>query len=217
MSDQPTILVMPTNKQTNQLNHPIVHQSFAIIDDEVGDHKLSALEYAIARRVIHATADFDYLQLLRFSFGAINSGIDNLRRGVPIVTDVTMVKQGIGNLVAKTFNNPIISAVEQADVADTGKTRTETGMLRCWTQYPQAIYVIGNAPTALFALCQQLSHAATKPGLVIGVPVGFVSVIESKQALARLEVPQIIVEGRKGGSAAAASILNALLILAAQE
>jgi precorrin-8X/cobalt-precorrin-8 methylmutase len=201
----------------SKLNHPIVEESFAIIDREVGEHSLNPLQYAIARRVIHATADFDYLNLLRFSPEAINLGIKNLRQKVPIVTDVTMVKQGINNLVAKTFNNPIITAIEQADVADPGKTRTETGLLRCWSQYPQAIYVIGNAPTALLALCNQLAHSVIKPGLVIGVPVGFVSVIESKQALANLDVPQITVEGRKGGSPAAASILNALLILATEE
>ena len=205
------------NSKFQRLNHPIVEQSFAIIDREVGEHNLDPLEYVIARRVIHATADFDYLKLLRFSPGVIDSGIANLRRGVPIVTDVTMVKQGISSLVAKTFNNPIVTAIEQADVAEPGKTRTETGLLRCWSQYPQAIYLIGNAPTALLALCDRLSNSAVKPGLVIGVPVGFVSVIESKQALAKIEVPQIIVEGRKGGSPAAASILNALLILATEK
>ncbi len=204
------------NSSNNKLNHPIVEQSFAIIDREVGQHNLSHQEYAIARRVIHATADFEYLNLLRFSPGAIDSAIALLRQKVPIVTDVTMVKQGIRNLVAKTFNNPIISAIEQAKIAESGKTRTETGLLKCWSQYPQAIYVIGNAPTALLALCQQLSNSSVIPGLVIGVPVGFVSVIESKQALAKLNVPQISIEGRKGGSPAAASILNALLILATE-
>ncbi|MDJ0592433.1 MAG: cobalt-precorrin-8X methylmutase [Pleurocapsa sp. MO_226.B13] len=198
----------------NPLNHPIVEQSFAIIDREVGEHKLDPQEYAIARRVIHATADFEYLKLLRFSSGAIDAGIAAIRSQVPIVTDVTMVKQGISSLVAKTFNNPVIAAVEQAEIAAPGKTRTETGLLRCWSKYPEAIYVIGNAPTALLALCQQLSNSSTVPGLVIGVPVGFVSVIEAKQALAELRVPQISIEGRKGGSPAAASILNALLILA---
>ena len=198
----------------NPLNHPIVAQSFAIIDREVGEHKLDPQEYAIARRVIHATADFEYLKLLRFSSGAIDAGIAAIRSQVPIVTDVTMVKQGISSLVAKTFNNPVIAAVEQAEIAAPGKTRTETGLLRCWSKYPEAIYVIGNAPTALRALCQQLSNSSTVPGLVIGVPVGFVSVIEAKQALAELRVPQISIKGRKGGSPAAASILNALLILA---
>ena len=196
------------------LNHPIVEQSFAIIDAEIGEHQLSPQEYAIARRVIHATADFEYLKLLKFSPKAIESGIAAIRTGVPIVTDVTMVKQGIRNLVAKTFDNRVVAAIEQAKIADLGKTRTETGLLRCWEKYPEAIYVIGNAPTALLALCQQLSNSSTVPGLVIGVPVGFVSVVESKQALAQLEVPQIVIEGRKGGSPAAASILNALLILA---
>jgi precorrin-8X/cobalt-precorrin-8 methylmutase len=200
----------------SKLNHPIVEQSFAIIDREVGEHKLNLQEYALARRVIHATADFEYLNLLRFSSGAIAAGIQNLQQGIPIVTDVTMVKQGITSLVSKTFNNPIISAVEQAEIAQAGKTRTETGMLRCWSKYPQAIYLIGNAPTALLALCEQLTHSSIKPALIIGVPVGFVSVIESKQALVRLDVPYITIEGRKGGSPAAASILNALLILAAE-
>ncbi len=200
----------------SKLIHPIVEQSFAIIDREVGEHSLASSEYAIARRVIHATADFEYLKLLRFSPDAIDSGIAAIKQGVPIVTDVTMVKQGIRNLVAKTFNNPVIAAVEQAEVAAPGKTRTETGLLKCWDKYPNAIYVIGNAPTALLALCQQLSDSQTLPGLIIGVPVGFVSVIESKQALAKLNVPQILIEGRKGGSPAAASILNALLILASE-
>ena len=198
------------------LNHPIVERSFAIIDREIGKHQLSPSEYAIARRVIHATADFEYLKLLRFSPQAIDSGIAAVQAGVPIVTDVTMVKQGIRNLVAKTFDNPVIAAIDRAPTADPGKTRTETGLLRCWSEFPEAIYVVGNAPTALLALCQQIPNAKTTPSLVIGVPVGFVSVVESKHALAQLNVPQILIKGRKGGSPAAASILNALLILASE-
>lgn len=195
-----------------------MEQSFAIIDREVGEHNLSLEEYAIARRVIHATADFEYLNLLQFSPKAIASGITALKEGVPIVTDVTMVQRGIASLVAKTFKNPVIAAIEQVQIAESGKTRTETGLLKCWSKYPQAIYVIGNAPTALLALCQQIANSASKtiPALVIGVPVGFVSVIESKQALTEINVPQILIKGRKGGSPAAASILNALLILASQ-
>lgn len=200
----------------NDLNHPIVEQSFAIIDREVGIHYLSPSEYAIARRVIHATADFEYLNLLRFSLGAIDAGTIALQQGTPIVTDVTMVERGIRNLVAKTFNNPIITAISQVKNVEPGKTRTETGLLRCYEQYPEAIYLIGNAPTALLALCDRVSQSEIKPALIIGVPVGFVSVIESKQALTKLNVPQIVIEGRKGGSPAAASILNALLILATQ-
>lgn len=199
------------------LNHPIVEQSFAIIDREVGKHDFSDPEYQIVRRVIHATADFEYLKLLQFSDDAIASGIAALKRKVPIVTDVTMVKQGIHTMVSKTFNNPLIAAIDQVPVAAPDKTRTETGMLQCCSQYPNAIYVVGNAPTALLALAQHISKTDTLPGLVIGAPVGFVSVIESKQALAQLNVPQILTQGRKGGSPVAAAILNALLILATQK
>ena len=206
---------MDKSKKLN-LNHPIVEQSFAIIDCEVGKHNLSPEEYAIARRVIHATADFEYLDLLQFSPDAINVGIASLQQVTPIVTDVSMVTQGIRSLVAKTWHNPLITAIDRAKTPPPGKTRTETGLLRCWAEYPQAIYLIGNAPTALMALCEQVANSDIKPALVIGVPVGFVSVIESKQALAKLDVPQITIDGRKGGSPAAAAILNALLILAVE-
>jgi precorrin-8X/cobalt-precorrin-8 methylmutase len=195
------------------LNHPITRQSFAIIDREVGQHSLSSLEYAIVRRVIHATADFEFLNLVSFSDRAIAQGIQALQCKTPIVTDVTMVKQGIITLVQKTFNNAVITAIEQVERADEGKTRTETGMIRCLEQYPQGIYVIGNAPTALLALCQGIVDKSLQPALVIGTPVGFVSVLESKEQLKRVGVPQIRVNGRKGGSAVASAILNELLVL----
>ena len=204
------------------LNHPIVEQSFAIIDSEISQHDLNPEEYAIARRVIHATADFEYLQLLQFSPDAIASGINAIASGVPIITDVTMVERGIRSLVAKTFKNPLISAIEFAETAAEGKTRTETGLCKCWEKYPQGIYVIGNAPTALLALCDLISRSRStaeerssdKPALVVGAPVGFVSTIESKQALSKIDVPQILTLGRKGGSPVAASIVNALIVLA---
>jgi len=191
-----------------------MEQSFAAIDQEIGEHNFSAAEYAIVQRVIHSTADFEFTQLIQFSPNAIASGIQALQQGTPIVTDVGMVKQGITAMVAKTFGNPLIVAVEQASVALPGKTRTETGLIRCFEQFPEAIFVIGNAPTALLALCQLLATANTKPALVIGAPVGFISVLESKAALAQTSVPQIRVESRKGGSPVAAAILNALLVLA---
>jgi precorrin-8X/cobalt-precorrin-8 methylmutase len=199
------------------LNHPILEQSFAVIDAEVGEHNFSPAEYAIVRRAIHSTADFDFAKLIRFSPGAIEGAIASLIRNVPIITDVGMVKQGVATMVAKTFNNPLIAAVEQAPQALPGKTRTETGLMQCFGQYPDAIFVIGNAPTALLALCAELPLAPVKPSLVIGAPVGFISVLESKAALAQASVPQIIVDGRKGGSPVAAAILNALLVLAWEE
>lgn len=197
------------------LNHPILEQSFAVIDREIGTHAFTEQEYAIVRRVIHSTADFEFKHLLYFSPGAIEGAIAALRQSIPIVTDVSMVKQGIHTLVSKTFGNPIRSAIEQAPQALPHKTRTETGLLACYQQLPQAIYVIGNAPTALLALCEQIrAQPRQAPALVIGAPVGFIAVLESKAALAQTPVPQIRVEGRKGGSPVAAAILNALLVLA---
>ena len=201
--------------------HPITAESFAIIDREIGDHSFSLAEYAIARRVIHSTADFEFKHLLRFSEGAIEGAIAALRQGVPIVTDVNMVQQGIASTVARSFQNPITSAVAQVTEALPGKTRTETGLLQCWQQTPEAIFLIGNAPTALLALCDAIRKAQannqTTPALVVGVPVGFVSVVEAKAALAATDVPQIRAEGRKGGSPVAAAILNALIALAQEE
>ncbi|MDX2240929.1 MAG: precorrin-8X methylmutase [Leptolyngbyaceae cyanobacterium bins.302] len=199
--------------------HPIMEKSFAVIDREMGAHSFQPDEYAIVRRVIHTTADFEFKQLIRFSPGAIAGAIAALQQQVPIVTDVSMVKQGIINLVAQTFQNPVIVAVEQATTAAFGKTRTETGLLQCLEHYPNALYAIGNAPTALLALCHAVQAQADteqpeQPALVIGAPVGFISVVESKIALAQTPMPQIRVEGRKGGSPVAAAIVNALLMLA---
>ena len=193
--------------------HPIMEQSFAVIDREMGVHSFSHNEYAVVRRVIHSTADFEFKDLIQFSPGVIETAIAALQAKTPIVVDVSMVRQGIHSMVAQTFGNPIICAIDQADTALPGKTRTETGLLRCLEQFPQAIYAIGNAPTALLALCSQVSDGV-QPKLIIGAPVGFISVVESKSALAQLAVPQIRVEGRKGGSPVVAAILNALLVLA---
>jgi precorrin-8X/cobalt-precorrin-8 methylmutase len=193
--------------------HPIMEQSFAVIDREIGEHKFTSGEYAIVRRVIHTTADFEFAKLVKFSPGVIEIAIASLRKKTPIITDVGMVRQGIANLVAQTFDNPIIVAVEEASVALPGKTRTETGLLSCWRKFPEAIFVFGNAPTALLALCEVLKNTSVKPALVIGAPVGFISVVEAKNALAKTSIPQIRVDGRKGGSPVAAAILNALIVL----
>jgi len=197
----------------NPLNHPILEQSFAIINQEIGEHTFTADEYAIVRRVIHSTADFEFAKLIDFSPEAITSGITAIQNKIPIITDVGMVKQGITGMVSKTFGNPVMAAVEQASVALPGKTRTETGLLSCYQQFPEAIYVFGNAPTALLALCAELQQASVKPALVIGAPVGFISVVEAKETLAKTPVPQIRINGRKGGSPVAAAILNALIVL----
>ncbi|MFB8791360.1 MAG: cobalt-precorrin-8X methylmutase [Potamolinea sp.] len=194
--------------------HPIMEQSFAVIDREIGEHDFTPEQYAIVRRIIHSTADFEFAQLIQFSQKAIASGIKALQARKPIITDVGMVKQGVVNMVENTFANPLIAAVTKVSSAPQGKTRTEAGLIECFEEFPDAIFVIGNAPTALLALCDRLKSSPIQPTLVIGAPVGFISVLESKAALSKTQVPQIRVEGRKGGSPVAAAILNALLVLA---
>lgn len=194
--------------------HPILRQSFDIIDREIGDHDFSSEEYAILRRVIHSTADFEFVKRLSFSPDAISRGTAALQAGCSIVVDVGMVKQGCQTMVKQTFNNVLVAAIDLADTAKGGKTRTETGLLEAYERFPNAIYVIGNAPTALKALCHCIATVQTLPPLVVGVPVGFVGVLEAKQQLSDLPIPQILTKGRKGGSAVAAAILNALLVLA---
>jgi len=201
---------------------PILEESFGLIDAEFGPHAFSPEEYAVVRRVIHSTADFEFKDLVRFDHGAISAGLTALTQGAPIVVDVTMVRQGVVGLVERTFKNPLWTAVSEGDPPQPGRTRTETGLLRCLEKVsgqtsgrtPGAVVVIGNAPTALMALCEEMEAGRVQPALVIGAPVGFVAVEASKQRLAQVAVPQIRVEGRKGGSSVAAAILNALLVLA---
>ncbi|BAQ65471.1 precorrin-8X methylmutase [Geminocystis sp. NIES-3709] len=199
------------------LTNPIIEKSFAIIDQIVGEHDLNPLDYNIVRRIIHTTADFDFLHLLQCSPNAINIAIELLKTKTPIITDVSMVKEGICNMVAKTHQNEIIVAVKQVKQSENGQTLTETGLLQCTQKYPHGIYVIGNAPTALIALCKQCEGQKIKPSLVIGTPVGFVSVLESKAYLARLNIPQIQIIGNKGGSTVAAAIINALIVMSVKD
>ena len=139
--------------------HPILHQSFALIDQAIGPHSFSPDEYAILRRIIHSTADFEFAELLTISPSAIEQGLTALRAGAPIVVDVGMVRQGCQGMVQRTFNNPLYAAVDVATTADPQMTRTATGMVRAWRQYPEAVYVVGNAPTALQALCDEMAAA----------------------------------------------------------
>jgi precorrin-8X/cobalt-precorrin-8 methylmutase len=196
------------------MQSPILEESFALIDREFGSHRFTPTEYAVVRRVIHSTADFEFKQLVTFGPGSIETALQYLAEGKPIVVDVTMVRQGVASMVARTFQNPLLTAVTAGEPAAVGRTRTETGLLRCLEDYPDALVVIGNAPTALLALCDRIDQGTACPALVIGAPVGFVAVEDSKQRLAQTPVPQIRVAGRKGGSPAAAAILNALLVLA---
>lgn len=202
--------------------HAITLASFAQIDREVGTHPFTEAEYSVVRRVIHTTADFEYQQLMRFGHRPFEAVKKALLQRQPIVTDVSMVAAGIGSVVDKTWRSPVTVAVQHAATLPLTQTplpqtpllqtRSATGMRHCAQTYPEAIFAIGNAPTALLALCEGIAQGHYRPALVIGAPVGFINVVESKQALAELAVPHILVLGRKGGSAIAAAILNALMI-----
>lgn len=193
--------------------HPIAAESFAIIDQEIGEHSFTSAEYAIVRRAIHATADFDLKHLFRFENQAIASGIRAIQENTTIVTDVRMVSVGIGSTLSRAGKPEPQCAL---DYPGEGTTRTAAGMSRLLETYPQGIFVIGNAPTALLAVVDAIERNMASPALVIGVPVGFVAVKEAKEALAHTQVPQIRVIDRKGGSAIASAIINALVFLAAE-
>ena len=177
---------------------------------------------AVVRRVIHATADFDYARTLRFTPRAVELGAAALGRGCDIVTDTNMARAGVsragldrlGGQVRCFMAEPAIAAAAKA----AGTTRGAASMVWAAERYPDAVYAVGNAPTALLALAELL-EGGLRPALVIGVPVGFVNVVESKErifaACQRYGVPAIAAMGRKGGSTVAAAVCNALLYLAA--
>ncbi len=195
--------------------HDITLSSFRQIDREIGEHHFTPAEYAIARRVIHTTADFDFKQLIKFRHQPVEAAIAAFKSGAPIITDVSMVAAGISTVVQRTWQSKVTVAVQQAvSSIDSGQTRTAMGLLSCISSHPNAVVAIGNAPTALLTLCQEVKAGRWQPALVIGAPVGFINVVESKQALSALQIPHILVEGRKGGSAVAAAILNAVMIWA---
>lgn len=177
---------------------------------------------AVVRRVIHATADFDYAENLCFTPDAVRFGTEALAGGAPIVTDTNMALAGISKpSLAKLSGtahcymaDPVIAALARTQ----GTTRAAASMLYAAECYPGAVFAIGNAPTALMTLTQRIQDGL-RPALIIGVPVGFVNVVESKEALFSVcttyGVPAIVAMGRKGGSGVAAAICNALLYTAA--
>lgn len=197
----------------------IEDQSMEIIEREIGSHQYDELEWPIVRRVIHATADFDFAKDNKIIFhkDAIKSGINALRNGCNLIVDVNSVIGGLnkqnlnefGNNTICNISNPII--VEEAKKYN--KTRAQTSMRMAASEMNGGIVVIGNAPTALLEVIQMIQEGVTTPALIIGIPVGFVSSPESKEALQALDVPFITNKGRKGGSPCASAIVNALFKL----
>jgi precorrin-8X/cobalt-precorrin-8 methylmutase len=195
-------------------------ESFRIIDDEVGAHDWQEAEWQVVRRAIHTSADFEYVRTMVFSEGAVERAITAIRSGVGIVTDTNMALSGISKARLTRFGCGVSCHVADSDVGALaqreGVTRSVTAMRKAVANTNNRIFVIGNAPTALFELLRLIQAGQARPELIIGLPVGFVGAEESKIALAATDapVPFITNMGRKGGSNVAAAVVNALAILA---
>lgn len=193
----------------------IEKRSFAIITQLLGNTKLDPEQEAVIKRVIHTTADFDYVQNLIFSEHAVEKGIAALKEGCDIVTDTQMAKAGINKNILGKLGGQVHCFMSDPDVAQEAKargvTRAIVSMERAASLPKPCIFAIGNAPTALVSLQEQILAGTLQPALIIGVPVGFVNVVESKELILSLDVPYIVAQGRKGGSNVAAAICNAML------
>lgn len=198
----------------------IESRSFEIITTELGECMLNPENELVIKRCIHTSADFDYARTLCFSPHAVSHAVQALKQGVSIVTDTNMAKAGINKRVLARFGGEVLNFMADADVAaeakERGITRSAVCMERGASLQKPLIYAVGNAPTALIRLYEMLEEGSmVTPALIVGVPVGFVNVVESKELiLGRTDVPFIVARGRKGGSNIAACICNALLYLA---
>lgn len=194
----------------------IENRSFEIIDREVGRHHYNKDEWPIVRRVIHATADFDFARgsMIIFHKDAIWCGLKSLKNSCNIVVDVNGVIGGFNKENLKEFGNKVICNISDPNIATHAKkfnkTRAQTSMRIASSEMNDGVVVIGNAPTALVEVIQMIKEKVTRPALVIGVPVGFVCALESKVDLQALQTPYITNIGRKGGSPCASAIVNAL-------
>ena len=193
----------------------IEKRSFAIITELLGDTQLDPENELVIKRVIHTTADFDYVENLVFSPHAVGKGIAALREGCDIVTDTQMAKAGINKTILGRLGGEVHCFMSDPDVAaeakERGVTRAIVSMERSAQLSRPCIFAIGNAPTALISLHELIEAGKLDPALIIGVPVGFVNVVESKELFLDSPVPHIIARGRKGGSNVAAAICNAML------
>ena len=193
----------------------IEKRSFEIITELLGERKLDPENELVIKRVIHTSADFDYADNLVFSPHAVQKGIEALRSGCDIVTDTQMAKAGINKTILGKLGGEVHCFMSDPDVAaeakERGITRAIVSMERAAKLSKPCIFAIGNAPTALISLHEQIQAGTLHPALIVGVPVGFVNVVESKELILDSEVPYIVARGRKGGRNVAAAICNALL------
>ncbi len=199
----------------------IEEKSFEMITEELGEHTYTAEQYPVVQRVIHASADFELGRSLVFHPRAIEAGIAAIRAGKIVVADVQMVQVGISKPRIEQFGGDVRVYISDKDVMEEAKrlntTRAIISIRKAIKEADGAIYAIGNAPTALLELIRLVKEGIAKPGLIVGVPVGFVSAAESKDELAKLDIPFITNIGRKGGSPVAVAAVNALSIMAARK
>lgn len=193
-------------------------RSFEIITQELGDCPLVPGTEPIVKRCIHTSADFDYARNLCFSENVVEKALEAIREGADIVTDTQMAKAGINKKILETYGGQVHCFISDEDVAQAAKekgcTRAAASMEKAASLGKDLIFAIGNAPTALVRLYELIQEGKLSPSLIIGVPVGFVNVVASKELIMELtQVPYIIARGRKGGSNIAACICNALLYM----
>lgn len=203
-------------RQMTALGRKIESGSFAIIDDEVGPHSFSAEQWQVVRRVIHSTADFDFKDLTFLSADAIDAGVAALEAGAPILCDVRMIESGLNVNRLAAYGNQVHVYISDDDVIasakEAGSTRARHAVLKAHREgiLKDAVVVCGNAPTFLLEVCRLYREEGVAPKLVIGVPVGFVSAVESKEEVMATGLPCIVTRGRKGGSTIGVSIVHAL-------
>ena len=192
--------------------------SMQIIESELGDTShLSESEKLVVKRVIHTTADFEYLNNLKFSENVVDKAKDILKKGAVIVTDTQMAFSGISKPAVQKLGCEMHCFMSDSDVAETAKkngtTRAVASVDKAAEIFPDKniIFVVGNAPTALIRICELAERGKLSPAFVVGTPVGFVNVVQSKNMIMQTDIPYIAAVGRKGGSTVAAAVCNALL------
>ncbi len=194
----------------------IEKRSFEIITEELGDKKLAPGTELIVKRCIHTSADFDYADNLYFSEGAVEKALAAIQKGACIVTDTQMAKAGINKKSLARYGGEVYCFMSDEDVAEKAKelgtTRASVSMGKAAKLDSNLIFAVGNAPTALVRL-YELIQDGFRPELIIGAPVGFVNVVQSKELIMSTDIPCIVARGRKGGSNIAACIVNALLYM----
>ncbi|MEA5583470.1 precorrin-8X methylmutase [Nodularia harveyana UHCC-0300] len=191
-------------------------ESLAIIDSEIGNHVFSPSEYEIVRRVIYATADFEYTSLIHFSERALQAGAAALAARTTIVVDVPMVQVGIAQDIQNTFANPVYCSMEALTRPQKEKSRAAWGIETLAKRYPEGIFVVGQSQTALTALVDLIASEEIQPALIIATPVTFVNGDETKERLQDSLIPHIIIESRKGNAVVASAIVDGLVDLAWQ-